>query len=176
MLRVRLGWLVAVSAVFLAGACGSAPAAAPPVPPAPTAPVGADGRPITTLCDLLASRDFTAAGVAAASAPDTSAATATTADCAYGDRIRFAVWVLPDALQATTLMRTQAAGLVTTQDSPVAGVDQSVYGADAQSDTVMLRRRNLVVRISVPAVPDGGKVTLIRLAAAVLTRANALGT
>ena len=175
-MRVRRSWGLAVIAVLLAGGCGSDPVRPAPVPPSPLPAIGADGRPITNLCQLLSSGDFTAVGVTATSSPDTAAASMTRADCAYGDRIGLSAWVLPDPVAASTVLRTQAGAWASTQDSPVAGVDESVYGVDAQSDAVVVRRRNLVVRITVPAVPDGGKVTLIRLAAVVLSRANALGT
>src|SRR4051812_49470657 len=70
--RVRLSWLVAVSAVLLAGGCGSDPVRPAPVPPSPLPAIGADGRPITNLCQLLSGSDITAVGVTATSSPDTT--------------------------------------------------------------------------------------------------------
>jgi hypothetical protein len=174
-LRSRL-LVVGVVAVAAAG-CGTTPPAASP-PPAATAAVGADGHPIRSLCDLLSPQDFARLAGVDAAAPRAGGSTATAADCSYGDRIRMTVRVLPDADLAATALRSQitAAAFASTEDRPIGGVDESVYGIDPHAATVLMRRRNLVVAITVPAEASDSKVKLIQLAAVVLTRANALGT
>jgi hypothetical protein len=185
MVRARVGLLAAGALMMLAGACGTEPAATPPaagpgggLPPAPTAPVGADGQPITNLCELLTDKDVSSVLGVEAKAPAANDATATSATCAYGDSMTLTVTVLPSADAASSTLReaVQNGKFTTKKDGVQAGVDESVYGTTKESFGLTLRRKNLVVTILVPTAPVEGEAKVAQLAGIVLSRANALGT
>lgn len=174
----RMGVLAVAAVAALLAGCGADPPPPPaPVPPAPTAPVGADGQPITSLCDLLSVNDFSQVGGLTAAAPAAKDATATNATCEFGPNLTLIVSSRPtveDAMGAyqQSLKPAWFAGSV--KQGPIGGVDQSVYGTGPTVAALSVRRLKLVVTITVPAKQDS-EPTLVQLAGRVLSRANALG-
>jgi hypothetical protein len=169
---------VALLAALLAG-CGAepAPVAPPPADPPPTAPVGADGQPITSLCDLLSVNDFSQVAGLAAAAPAAKDATPTEATCDFGSNLTLIVTTRPsieDAMGAYQQSQKPAWFADSVKQGPIGGVDQSVYGTGPAVAALSVRRLKLVVTIAVPAKQDS-EATLVQLAGRVLSRANALG-
>ncbi len=184
MRRTRVGVLVAAVASAVMAGCGTAPSSTPPAnvgnpppPPAPTQAVGADGMPISSLCDLLSDADFTELTGQAAQKPAAGDATATSASCDYGSGMSLDVQVRGTVDDAAIAYKSALASggfaAVKTKDA-IAGVDESSYGTAAGSGVMNLRRVKLVVSITVPGADN--EVKLIQLAGRVLSRANVLGT
>lgn len=183
--RVRLV-LVAGALVLAAAACGTEPSSAPPAvaqnpagdAPAPTAPVGANGQPITNLCDLLSDQDVSTILGIAAKAPTASGTSATGTTCAYGDQLTLTVTVLasPDAASSAVKDAVGKAKFSTRKDGVQGGVDESVYGTGPAAYGLTLRRQKLVVSILIPGPATDGEAKVVQLAGIVLSRANALGT
>jgi hypothetical protein len=183
MRLVRVGLLAALSAVALAAGCGmDPPASTPPaqnLPPAPTAAVGADGQPISSLCDLLTAKDFADIAGVSAQQPAPANATATAATCDYAANAQLVVQVGSSVDDAMANYQTAVKGApfaTVVKEGPVGGVDESLHGVGSESAGLSLRRQKLVVTIVVPGTPPDGEVQLIRLAGIVLDRAHALGT
>jgi hypothetical protein len=179
MARARVGLLVAASAVALMAGCGTAPTSSAPVPTAPpTAAVGADGKPISSLCDLLAAQDFTELTGVTARTPAPVDAAAKSATCDYGDNATMRVQVADTIAAATTAYQATltTAGFTQVKPGAIGGVDESTYGTVAGGGVMNVRRLKLVVSIVVPASGGDPQVKLVQLAARVLSRANALGT
>ena len=168
---------VAVAAVAACSPPGPGPSNTPSLPPPPTAPVGADGQPITTLCDLLNEQDFSTVAGVKAKAPDTSKATQLTATCDYGSNVRMTVNVAGSADDATRAFESAASGatFARREQDTMAGVDQSVSGTGADRVGIAVRRRMLVFSIELPAATQEGKFKLIQLSGRLLERAHALG-
>jgi hypothetical protein len=139
--------------------------------------VGADGKPISSLCDLLTEADFTEVTGETAQKPAAGDATASAATCDYGGGMKLNVQVGGTVDDATAAYKSSlsSAGFtaVKTRDA-ISGVDESSYGTAAGSGVMTLRRIKLVVTITVPGADN--EVKLIYLAGRVLSRANALGT
>ena len=177
--RARVGLLVAlVSVAMLMAGCGSEPAttAVDNGPPAPTAPVGSDGKPITSLCELLTEQDFTELTGQTAKKAATSTATDTRATCDYGANMKLSVQVggSLDAAAGAYQTALKTGGFSEVKKGAIGGVDESSYGTAAGAGVLNLRRLKLVVTIAVPG-PDS-EIKLVQLAGRVLARANALGT
>lgn len=171
---------VAALALALAGtvsACGSDPAPAPQAAPPPVAPVGANGQPLTSLCDLLDVSDFSQVGGITATKPAAKDATMTAATCEFGPNVKLTV---ASSATVEAAMGTYQESLKTSwfannvKQGPIGGVDQSVYGSGPEAAALSVRRLKLVVTIVVPAKPDS-EATLVQLAGRLLARANALG-
>jgi len=185
MSRARVGLLGAAMAAMamLASGCGTEPSSAPSIPaptenPAPTAPVGANGQPITNLCDLLTDQDFSTVLGVAAKAPATNDANATSASCVYGDKMTLTVKVLATTDEAANSIQDAVKNgpFTTKKNGPLGGVDESVYGTGKDSIGITVRREKLVITITAPGKPADGEIKLIQLAGLLLSRANALGT
>jgi hypothetical protein len=185
MKRVRLGVLIAVAGTLLASGCSSGTPATTGgnnnnAAPATTAPVGADGKPITNLCDLLSPDDINKISNMGAKAPTVGAGSSmNAADCIYGKNIELHVLVAPSVNDAATDYQKVNTDnmLAAMQDKPLGGVDECIYGLFRSGGVGLnLRRLRMVVSIVVPKTPAEAKVPLIQMAAIVLTRANALGT
>lgn len=175
--RARIGLVVAASVAALMAGCGSEPApAGNPGPPPPTAPVGADGKPISSLCDLLTGQDFTELTGQTAKTPAVVDPAAKTATCDYGGSMTMNVQIggSLDAAASAYQSTLKTGGFTEVKPGAIGGVDESTYGTAAGSGVLNLRRLKLVVSIAVPGT--NGEVQLIQLAARVLSRANALGT
>lgn len=182
MRRARVGLLGVVAAVTLASGCADPlqeQNAAPQqeVPPAPTAPVGADGQPITTLCDLLTDQDFTSIAKETAKKPDTSDATETKATCVYGENmtLRIAIGATIEEAQSLYQQAVKDAGFTMAARGVMAGTDESEYGRGDDASGLSLRRRKLVVSIVVPDATQEAQAKLVQLAGILLSRAHALG-
>jgi hypothetical protein len=182
MARARVGLLVAASAVALLAGCGTAPSATTPAPVAsgpPTAAVDAFGKPISSLCDLLAAKDFTElTGVTAPRTPAPVDLATKSATCDYGDNMTMRVQVADSVPAATTAYQAtlKTGGFTQVKQGAIGGVDESTYGTVAGGGVMNVRRLKLVVSIVVPASGGDAEVKLVQLAARVLSRANALGT
>jgi hypothetical protein len=171
--------LVAFVAAVFASGCGSDP---PPVgggqPGAPTAAVGADGRPVSSLCDLLTGQDFTTITGKAATAPETRDVTQTSASCLYGDNMQLTVRVVESPDEAAKAFQAALASgpFKTVKQGVVGGVDESAFGTSGDAASISLRRLRLLAFIIVPGVSAQAEATAIQLAGTLLSRANALGT
>jgi hypothetical protein len=188
MMKARLALLgaatgAAVAVATLAGACdigapppNTVPPSADQVPPPPTAAVGANGQPITSLCDLLSEEDFNRILSVTAKAPTANDATMTSADCVYGKNILLTIRIGPDLASAQSTYDSMTKALQSPKKGPIGGVDASVYGKGSDSVALGLRRQKMVVTITAPGVPADGEIKLVQLAGLVLSRANALGT
>jgi hypothetical protein len=175
---MRVALLLAATAAMFATACsppGPTSSPQPSLPPAPTDPVGADGQPIATLCDLLSSQDFVAVTGGTATAPDASKATATSATCEYGKNLRLVVNLSATADEAHLAFEQASKKLATPEVGTMAGVDESASGTMSGNLGLVVRRRQLVYTIEIPATVAEGKFKLIQLSGMLLERAHALG-
>jgi hypothetical protein len=180
--RARVGLLVAASVAALMAGCGTEPSSVPPPPvdngpPAPTAPVGADGKALSSLCDLLTEQDFTELTGQTAQKPAPVDVSAPSAACEYGGNLKLNVQVGNSLATAASAYQASvtSGGFTSVKKGAIGGVDESNYGTNAGSGVLNLRRLKLVVSIVIPGAADG-EVKLVQLAARVLSRANALGT
>lgn len=178
--RIRVGLLIALAGALLTSGCGGSGGPVRPnaaSSPAPTAPVGANGQPITALCDLLTAADLKEIAKLEATKPDTAKATMTEASCVYGKNIEMDVYVVDNLQRAADVYQTSLTKgpLKAVAQSPLGAVDESVFGTVGAASGLNVRRLRLVVALKVPSGVTDAKVALIRLAATVLTRANALG-
>jgi hypothetical protein len=177
--RARVGLLAAVALAAMMAGCSSSPAVPAGVqngPPPPTAPVGANGQPITSLCDLLTQQDFESLTGQTGKKVEPKDVTQTSATCDYGTNMRLNIQIggsLDDAT-ATYQKASKTDGFTAVKQGPIGGVDESVFGTAAGSGVLSLRRLKLVVTISAPGTDS--EIKLVQLAALVLSRANALGT
>jgi len=178
MRRAHIGLVVAATVAALVAGCGSEPSQSVTSngPPPPTAPVGADGKPITSLCDLLTVADFSELTGQPATAPTPVPASANQAVCNYGGSLRMSVLVGGTVSDATAAYQStlKTVGFVEVKPGAIGGVDESSYGTAQGLGLLNVRRLKLVVSISVPG--SSGEVQLVQLAGRVLSRANALGT
>jgi hypothetical protein len=183
--RARVGLVGAlVAALFGAGllaGCGqdaTPPVTADPnVTPPPTAPVGADGQPITTLCDLLSDQDFSSIMQVPAKAPKTDKATETRATCSYGKNLLLTVTVADSdaassAAYASALRRD---AFLSKEAGAIGGVDESAFGTGAEAIGIAVRRLKLVFTVEIPGDTENGRPKLVQLGGVLLSRANALG-
>jgi hypothetical protein len=183
-MRVRWGLQLAVvlAAGALAAGCSgnSTPSpATPAAPEAPTAPVNAEGKPITSLCDLLSRQDISEVTGLAAKEPTASEATADKAVCNYGADVEVALKASPTIDAATQSYQAALSGAAFSdviKQMPIGGVDESVYAIGNGVSSLAVRRQKLVVTIVLPASADQAEIKLIQLAGRLLSRANALGT
>ena len=175
--RARIGLLAAVAlAAVMAGCSGpTATGADPNVTPPPTAPVGANGQPITSLCDLLSRQDFESLTGISGKPVQAKDATATSASCEYGTNMDLDVRVGGSLGDATTTYQNaiKTTGFTAVKQGPIGGVDESVFGTKAGVSVLSVRRLKLVATISVPGTD--GEIKLVQLAGLLLSRANALG-
>jgi hypothetical protein len=176
---LRLAVVLAVG--VLAAGCGSDPAAPPTGsgPDAPTAPVNADGKPITSLCELLNKKDIVDVTGLAATEPTSDGATQASAVCRYGADVEVVIAANPSVDAATAsyesaLQGTAFANVI--KQGPIGGVDASVYATGIGVNSLGLRRQKLVVAIMLPGDAAQAEIKLIQLAGRLLSRANALGT
>jgi hypothetical protein len=179
MRRARVAVLLAAAAATFGTACtppGPTPTNNPPPPPAPTAAVGSDGQPITNLCDLLSSQDFTSIAGATANTPDTSKATDKSATCEYGKNVRLVVSVNSNDDEASQAFAQASRKFTGGESGTMAGVDESVSGSAGGQMGLVVRRRLLVFTIEIPGSTAEGKFKLIQLSGRLLERAHALGT
>jgi hypothetical protein len=179
-MRRAARFLVTLGSVAALVGCGVAPngPAPTPAPPAalpPAAAVGANGQPISSMCDLLSDQDFNqiGGGSAAPAQPKTSSGTAAT--CDYGTNLQFTVQVGGSIDEARTNYQAAVQPLTSVKDHPIGGVDESAYGISGGKGVMVVHRLKLVITIAVPSAPDA-EVKLVQLAARVLERAHALGT
>jgi hypothetical protein len=111
-----------------------------------------------------------------ATTPDTSKATATSATCEYGKNLRLVVNVSPSADEAAQAFEQASAKLSAKEAGTMAGVDESASGTTSGNPSLVVRRRQLVFTIEIPANVAEGKFKLIQLSGKLLERAHALGT
>jgi hypothetical protein len=177
---LRLALVLAVGA--LAAGCGSDPASTasgPDVAPAPTAPVNADGKPITSLCELLSKQDIAEVTGLAATEPTSDGATQAAAVCKYGADVEVVIAANGSIDAATRTYESALQGTAFSnviKQGPIGGVDESVYATGVGVNSLGLRRQKLVVAIMLPGNADQAEIKLIQLAGRLLSRANALGT
>jgi hypothetical protein len=179
MRRTRVALLLVAAAATFATACsppGPTASPQPSLPPPPTAPVGPDGQPIQNLCELLSSQDFSSVTGGAATAPDTSKATTTSATCEYGKNLRMVVNVGASPDEAALAFQQASKKLSAPEAGTMAGVDESASGTASGNLALVVRRRQLVFTIEIPSNVDQGKFKLIQLGGMLLERAHALGT
>src|SRR5262245_42625718 len=157
--------VAALAVAALAGACGVGspppnvePPPAPAAPPAPTAAVGANGQPISSLCDLLSEDDFTRILTVSAKAPTAKDATMTSANCVYGTNMLLTVRIGPSIDDAKTTFDSLTSALKSPKTGPIGGVDSSVFGKGTDSVALGLRRQKLVVTITAPGLPADGEI------------------
>ena len=183
-MRVRWGRLLVVgaTALALASGCGSDPASSPSTPAGgnpPTAAVNANGQPITSLCDLLSKTDITEVTGIAATEPTSDGATMQAAVCKYGGNVEVVITTNGSIDAATATYQSALQGTAFSnviKQSPIGGVDESVYAVGVGVNSLELRRQKLVVAIMLPATQEQAEIKLIQLAGRLLSRANALGT
>jgi hypothetical protein len=176
---LRLALVVATG--VLAAGCGSDPASTPgpSVPDAPTAPVNAQGKPITSLCELLSKQDITEVTGLAATEPTSDGATSAAAVCKYGADVEVAIAANGSIDAASATYRSALEGTAFSnviKQGPIGGVDESVYATGIGVNSLGLRRQKLVVAIMLPGTAEQAEIKLIQLAGRLLSRANALGT
>jgi hypothetical protein len=119
---------------------------------------------------------FAAVTGGTATTPDTSKATATSATCEYGKNLRLVVNVSPSADEAAQAFEQASAKLSAKEAGTMAGVDESASGTTSGNPSLVVRRRQLVFTIEIPANVAEGKFKLIQLSGKLLERAHALGT
>ena len=183
-MRVRWGLRLAlvVATSVLAAGCGSDPSSTssgPSVPPPPTAPVNAEGKPITSLCELLSKQDIAEVTGLAATDPSSDGATSAAAVCRYGADVEVAITTggSIDAASATYQSALQGTAFTNViKQGAIGGVDESVYATGVGVNSLGLRRQKLVVAIMLPGTAERAEIKLIQLAGRLLSRANALGT
>ena len=183
---MRVRWGVRLAVVLATGAlvagCGGDPATptpAAPGPEAPTAPVNAEGKPITSLCDLLNRQDIAEVTGLAATDPTSDGATSSAAVCKYGADVEVVVATNNSIDAASQSYQSALKGTAFSnviKQMPIGGVDESVYAIGTGVSSLGLRRQKLVVTIVLPATADQAEIKLIQLAGRLLSRANALGT
>jgi len=178
----RWGRLVVLTvAVGLLGTgCSSDPTpSGPEVPPAPTAAVNAAGQPIKSLCELLDRKDIADVTGLPATEPTSDGATDAAAVCKYGTGVEVVITTNGSIDAATATYQTALQGTAFStviKQSPIGGVDESVYATGIGVNALGLRRQKLVVAIMLPGNAEQAEIKLIQLAGRLLSRANALGT
>lgn len=183
-MRVRWGLRLAlvVATGVLAAGCGSDPSSTPSgpnIPPPPTAAVNAEGKPITSLCELLSKQDIAEVTGLAATDPTSDGGTMAAAACKYGADVEVVIAANGSIDAASQSYQTALKGTAFSnviKQGPIGGVDESVYATGVGVNSLGLRRQKLVVAIMLPGTAEQAEVKLIQLAGRLLSRANALGT
>jgi len=145
--------------------------------PASSLTGGPGANPDLTLCRLLTADDLKGAGLAAATAPDTTNVTDVEAFCVYGTDIELDVFVSKTADDATDVYdNTLATAGTASATGVVTGADASAYGSNASRGLVgvVVRKGKLVFLLSVPANTANAKNACINLATIALGRSGGI--
>jgi hypothetical protein len=158
--------VLALGLLAVVAGCSSAPSPTPPAePPSPPSP------PDLTLCYLLTPQDFRDAGagteVSGSVDGDGGAPSVT---CTYGPGLEVVAQVLPTVENASAIYRALVGSGWFSADltqSPVAGVDESLYGTGPDGAAIALRRQTVILLVTMPGTDR--QAPLVKLATKALS-------
>ena len=129
-----------------------------------------------TLCALLTAQDFRDAGAGSIVTGTVSGGgSAQSVTCTYGTDLQMVVQILPTVDNASAIYQVLVGSgwfANDTRASPVSGVDESLYGTGPDGGAVVLRRRTLIILVTMPG--NGHDSALVQLATKALNTASTM--